>query len=286
VDERPVPPSHVFGERASPTQPVNRIIAALSPQTFSLDDAWGPTPADRDACLAQLQTMRNDGAFTPPSLEGTIVMPSNIGGAHWGGVALDPERQLAIVPVNRIVSFVQLIPLDRVDTAEARRNQDRLGDQYTRMHGTPFVMRRRFLLSPSKLPCSKPPFGSLVAIDLRTGAKRWDVTLGDLAAITKDATPRPSAPRAAGSELGAVNLGGPMITAGGVVFVAATLDHALRAFDVETGRKLWEAPLPAGGRATPMTYQVSRTGKQYIVIAAGGGEEFGNGDHLIAFALP
>ncbi|MDQ6634980.1 MAG: pyrroloquinoline quinone-dependent dehydrogenase [Gemmatimonadota bacterium] len=286
VDERPVPPSRVFGERASPTQPVNRVVAALSPQTFSLDDVWGPTPADREACLAQIRTMRNDGAFTPPSLEGTVVMPSNIGGAHWGGVALDPERQLAIVPVNRIVSFVQLIPLDRIDTAEARRNQDRLGDQYTRMHGTPFVMRRRFLLSPSKLPCSRPPFGSLVAIDLRTGATRWDVTLGDLGAMTKDATPSSSAPRAAGSELGAPNLGGPMITAGGVVFVAATLDHALRAFDVETGRKLWEAPLPAGGRATPMTYQVGRAGKQYIVIAAGGGEEFGNGDHIIAFALP
>ncbi|MFL5605953.1 MAG: PQQ-binding-like beta-propeller repeat protein, partial [Gemmatimonadaceae bacterium] len=146
VDERPVPSSSVFGERASPTQPFNRVMAALSPQTFSLDDVWGPTPADREACLAQIRPMRNDGAFTPPSLEGTLVMPSNIGGAHWGGVALDPARQLAIVPVNRLVAFVQLVPLDRLDTAEVTRNQDRLGDQYTRMHGTPFVMRRRFLL--------------------------------------------------------------------------------------------------------------------------------------------
>jgi quinoprotein glucose dehydrogenase len=286
VDERPVPSSSVFGERASPTQPFNRVIAALSPQTFSLDDVWGPTPADRDACLAQIRPMRNDGTFTPPSLEGTLVMPSNIGGAHWGGVALDPARQLAIVPVNRLVAFVQLVPLDRLDTAEVTRNQDRLGDQYTRMHGTPFVMRRRFLLGPSKLPCSRPPFGSLVAIDLRTGAKRWDVALGDLGAMSKDARSTAAPMRPAGSELGAPNLGGPMITAGGLVFVAATLDHAIRAFDIETGRKLWEAPLPAGGRATPMTYQVSRAGKQYIVIAAGGGEEFGNGDHLIAFALP
>jgi quinoprotein glucose dehydrogenase len=285
VQERATPPSRVSGEQASPTQPFNTVIPALSPQTFSLDDVWGPTPADREACLAQIRPLHNDGIFTPPSLEGTLVVPSNIGGAHWGGVAFDSSRQVAVVPVNTVVSFVQLIPLDRLDTAEVRRNADRLGDQYTRMHGTPFVMRRRILLSPSRLPCAKPPFGSLVAIDLTTGAKRWDVVLGDLGAMSKEG----AAPRTAGDarpELGALNLGGAMITAGGLVFVAATLDHAIRAFDMETGRKLWEAPLPAGGRATPMTYQVQRDGKQYLVIAAGGGEEFGSGDYLIAFALP
>jgi quinoprotein glucose dehydrogenase len=286
VEERPVPQSHVYGEHTSPTQPFNTVIPALSPQTFSLDDVWGPTPPDREACLAQIRPLRNDGTFTPPSLEGTVAMPSNIGGAHWGGLAFDPTRQIAVVPVNRLVAFVQLIPLDRLDTAEVARNESRLGDQYTRMHGTPFVMRRRLLMSPSRLPCSKPPFGSLVAIDLRTGAKRWDVALGDLGAMSKEGAVQAGAAHDARAPLGAPNLGGPMITAGGIVFVAATLDRAIRAFDIETGRKLWEAPLPAGGRATPMTYQVSRAGKQYVVIAAGGGEEFGNGDYLIAFALP
>jgi quinoprotein glucose dehydrogenase len=286
VQERATPPSRISGEQASPTQPFNTVIPALSPQTFSLDDVWGPTPADREACLAQIRPLRNDGIFTPPSLEGTLVVPSNIGGAHWGGVAFDSARQVAVVPVNTVVSFVQLIPLDRLDTADVKRNEDRLGDQYTRMHGTPFVMRRRILLSPSRLPCAKPPFGSLVAIDLTTGAKRWDVALGDLGAMSKEGAAPPRAAGEARPALGAPNLGGAMITAGGLVFVAATLDHAIRAFDVETGRKLWEAPLPAGGRATPMTYQVQRDGKQYLVIAAGGGEEFGSGDYLIAFALP
>ncbi|HEV2644391.1 MAG TPA: pyrroloquinoline quinone-dependent dehydrogenase, partial [Candidatus Elarobacter sp.] len=271
VEERPVPPSHVYGEHPSPTQPFNTLIPPLSPQSLSLDDVWGPTPADREACLAQIRPLRNEGIYTPPSLEGTIAMPSNIGGAHWGGLAFDPAREIAIVPVNRLVAFVQLIPLDHVDTADVARNESRLGDQYTRMHGTPFVMRRRMLTSPSKLPCSKPPFGSLVAIDLKTGAKLWDVPLGDLAALGRSAQGpadggRAPAPAARATELGSPNLGGPMITAGGVVFVAATLDHAIRAFDVETGRKLWEAPLPAGGRATPMTYQLTRGGKQYVVI--------------------
>jgi quinoprotein glucose dehydrogenase len=228
--------------------------------------------------------MRNEGVFTPPSFEGTLVIPSNVGGAHWGGMAFDPSRQIAVVPVNAIASMVQLIPTDRLDTADVRRNASRLGDEYTRMHGTPFVMRRRILLGPSGLPCTKPPFGALVAIDLRTGQKRWEVPLGDLSPLTRGEPARAAAANRA--PLGSVNLGGPIMTAGGVVFIAATLDRAIRAFDVETGRKLWEASLPASARATPMTYQVTSGGKQYVVICVGGGEEFGRDDQVIAFALP
>ena len=282
VEERPVPPSRIFGEHASPTQPFNTVIPPLSPQGLALADVWGPTPAERDACLAQLQGVRNDGVFTPPSLEGTVAVPSNIGGAHWGGLAFDPVRQIAIVPVNTLAAYVQLIPLDRFDTTDAMTNSDRLGDQYTRMHGTPFVMRRRLLVGPSHLPCTKPPFGSLVAIDLRSGQKRWDVPLGDLAALTPGGATQSGA---AHEPLGAPNLGGPLITAGGLVFIGATLDHALRAFDVETGRLLWQATLPAGARATPMTYQLPN-GRQVVVICVGGADEFGLGDYVIAFALP
>ncbi|MDB4900310.1 MAG: Pyrrolo-quinoline quinone beta-propeller repeat-containing protein [Gemmatimonadetes bacterium] len=286
VEERAVPPTHVLGERASPTQPFNTVLPALSPQSLPIDEVWGPTPADREACLAQIRPLRNEGIFTPPSLDGTVVMPSNVGGAHWGGLAVDPTRQVAVIPVNRLVAFVQLIPLDRLDTAEASRNSARLDDQYTRMHGTPFVMRRRMLLGPSKLPCSRPPFGSLVAIDLQRGVKLWDVPLGDVSRLAPNAASRAGGTGDTRPELGSPNLGGPMITAGGVVFVAATFDRTIRAFDVETGRKLWEASLPAGARATPMTYQLSPSGKQYLVIAAGGGEEWGKGDAVIAFALP
>jgi quinoprotein glucose dehydrogenase len=280
VAERPVPRTSLIGEHPSPTQPVNSVIPALSPQALSLDSVWGLTPADREACLAQIRPLRNEGVFTPPSLEGTLAIPSNVGGAHWGGLAYDPQRQVAVVPVNRFVSMVQLIPLDQIDTAEARRNESRLGDQYTRMHGTPYVMRRRFLKSPSSLPCSPPPWGSLVAINLTTGARAWDVALGDPATLRPDlaAVSRPK-------PLGTLNLGGPIVTAGGLVFIGASIDHVLRAFDVETGRELWHGALPGGARATPMTYQVTPEGRQFLVVAVGGSEDWGEGDYVVAFAL-
>ncbi|HVX40226.1 MAG TPA: pyrroloquinoline quinone-dependent dehydrogenase [Gemmatimonadaceae bacterium] len=278
VAERPVPASTVYGEHASPTQPFNTVIPPLSPQGMTLDDVWGPTPADREACLAQIRPLRNEGVFTPPSLEGTLAVPSNVGGAHWGGLAFDPAHQLAVVPVNRIAAMVQLIPVDKLDTLDMHSNESRLGDQYTRMHGTPYVMRRRFLFSPSKLPCTKPPFGSLVAIDLKTGAKAWEVPLGDLS-IT-----HPELSAISKTPLGAPNLGGPIVTAGGLVFVAGTMDNSLRAFDVETGKELWRGTLPAGGRATPMTYEAG--GRQYVAIAVGGGDQWGKNDAIVAFALP
>ena len=282
VEERAVPASHITGEHSSPTQPFNSVLPPLSPQGLTMDDVWGPTPAERDECLAQIKPLRNEGVFTPPSLEGTVAVPSNIGGAHWGGIAFDPVRQVAVAPVNTIAAFVQLIPVDRLDTAEVTRNSDRLGDQYTRMHGTPFVMRRRLLIGPSHLPCTKPPFGSLIAIDLRAGRKLWDVALGDMQAlITGGAATQSGLPI---KELGSPNLGGPLVTAGGLVFVGATLDHAIRAFDIESGRLVWQAALPGGARATPMSFALG--GRQYVVICVGGGDEFGMGDYVIAFALP
>lgn len=276
VEERAVPSSRMPGEQASPTQPFNTVLPPLSPQRMTADDAWGPTLAAREACRAEIAGLRNDGPFTPPSFEGTLVLPSNIGGAHWGGVAFDPARQLAIVPVNRIAAMVQLIPLDRYDRAEARRESDRLGYEYTRMRGTPYVMRRRLLISPELVPCTPPPFGALVALDLRTGTKAWEVPLGTPRGMTGDVA----------RTLGSPNLGGPIITAGGVLFIGATIDQILRAYDVETGRELWRAALPAGARATPMTYQVRPGGRQFVVVAAGGGEQFGEGDAIVAFALP
>jgi quinoprotein glucose dehydrogenase len=279
VEERPVPASTVYGERSSPTQPFNTVIPPLSPQRFTVDDAWGPTPELREACRAIVRPLRNEGAFTPPSLEGSVVMPSNVGGAHWGGVAFDASREIAVVPVNTIAARVQLIRLDQLDTAEARQNQSRLGDQYTRMHGTPYVMRRNMIETPDGILCTPPPWGALVAINLKTGAKAWDVPLGDPASLKPEL-----AARSRGA-LGPPNLGGPIVTAGGVVFVGATMDRALRAFDVETGRELWKGVLPAGARATPMTFQVRPDGKQFVIVAAGGNEDWGRGDYIVAFTI-
>jgi quinoprotein glucose dehydrogenase len=277
VEERPVPASDIAGEQASPTQPFNTVIPPLSPQRLVADSAFGFTPADRAACVAQIRPLRNDGPFTPPSLEGTLAVPGNVGGAHWGGVAFDPARQLAIVPVNTLAAMVQLIPLAQANETEMRQNESRLGDQYTRMHGTPFVMRRRFLKAPSGAPCVAPPWGSLVAIDLATGAKRWDVPLGD------PATLHPELAAVSKTPLGLPNLGGAIVTASGLTFVAATFDHYLRAFDTVTGEELWRGALPAGARATPMTYAVG--GKQYVAISVGGGDDWGRGDYVVAFAL-
>jgi quinoprotein glucose dehydrogenase len=272
VEERAVPASDVPGETASPTQPFTTLTPPLSPHHYTPEDAWGPTPEDQAACRATIAALRSEGPFTPPSLQGTLAVPSNIGGAHWGGVATDEQRGIAVVPVNRVASMVQLISAEGFSRDSMRREDAQRGltdFEYTRMHGTPYIMRRRILLGPSGLPCTKPPFGALVAVSLSTGTILWNVPLGQMG-------PSP--------DLGSPNLGGPIVTAGGLVFIGASLDHAIRAFDVETGRLLWKGALPAGARATPMTYEAG--GRQFVVIAAGGGGPFGAGDAIVAFALP
>ena len=306
VEERSVPASTVPGEVASPTQPFSAIV--LGPHRVTPADAFGADSVDRAACRAAIGRLRNAGVFTPPSLEGTLAIPSNIGGAHWGGVAFDPVRQLAVVPVNTIAAVVQLLPRATAETPGYRYED---GWEYASMRGTPYWMRRTFLISPAGVPCTPPPFGALVAVHVGTGAIAWRVPLGepgpfapnrmsdDLARPAgHDARPaRPTAfqqafgtrgpagaDSAARRALGSPNLGGAIATAGGLAFVGATLDRQLRAFDLETGRELWRGALPAGGKATPMTYAVD--GRQYVAIAAGGdGNVFGRADELVVFAL-
>jgi quinoprotein glucose dehydrogenase len=261
VEERPVPRSTIPGEVTSPTQPFTAVTPPLSPHRFTADQAFGLTPEGRAACQKMIAGLRNEGIFTPPSLEGTLAMPSNIGGAHWGGIATVEQSGIAVVPVNRVAAMVQLIPAKDFDLKAARLESNRLGDgyEYTVMEGTPYIMRRRLLIGPGRVPCTPPPFGALVAVNLRTGAHLWEAPLD---------TPA---------------LGGPIATAGRLIFMAGTLDRMIRAFDVDSGKELWKAPLPAGGRATPMTYEAG--GRQFVVIAAGGGNEFGTGDAIVAFAL-
>lgn len=278
VEERPVPPSTLRDEHASPTQPFNAVLPALSPQRLTTDSLSALPPSARDECLAQIRGLRNEGPFTPPSLEGTLMRPSNVGGAHWGGVAYDPIHHIVVVPVNTLPAMAQLIPTDQLDTALAMQNMSRLGDQYTRMHGTPYVMRRRFLRTSDGIPCSPPPWGALVALNLETGTRAWIAPLGDPASLM------PQVAAISKTPLGLPNLGGPIVTASGVVFIGASFDHFLRAFDVETGRELWRGSIPAGARATPMTYEAG--GRQYVVICVGGGDEWGKGDYVVAFALP
>lgn len=276
VEERPVPQSTVPGEESSPTQPFTAGIPPLSPHRYTAADAWGPSPEDQAACRGKMNGLRNEGVYTPPSLEGSLVVPSNVGGAHWGGVAIDPVRQLAVVPVNRIAAAVQLIPREEYLRRRNESGYRMRGSQYTDMRGTPYVMRREILFGPGGAPCTPPPFGNLVAVDLRTGAIKWDVPLG---------APLPDAP-AAMQGMGSPMLGGPIVTAGGLVFTAGTLDRRIHAIDIDTGRELWSAGLPAGGKATPMTWR-GTDGRQFVAIAAGGdGDRFGKSDRLVVFALP
>jgi quinoprotein glucose dehydrogenase len=281
IEERSVPASDIPQEEAARTQPFTMDTPPLSPHRFSVDQVWGISEADRAACRAAIQGLRNEGIFTPPSTRGTLVLPSNIGGAHWGGVAIDPVRQVAVVPVNRIAAVVQLIPRENFDITKARAEDQRLGHdyEYNMMRGTPYVMRRRILLAPSRLPCTPPPFGSLVAIDLKSGARLWETPLGSLTAlVSSEMTAKIP------QDWGSPNLGGPIVTAGGLIFIAATLDRSLHAYDIETGRELWRGELPVSGKATPMSYRLA-SGDQYVAVTAGGGGVWGTGDYVVAFRL-
>jgi quinoprotein glucose dehydrogenase len=271
VEERTVPQSDIPGEKASPTQPVPLFPPPLAPQHFSIEDAWGPMPADREACREAIGKLRNEGVFTPPSVQGTLAVPGNVGGMNWSGYAFDPQRNLLIVNTNNLISRVRLIPRDKVSS-------DSKDGEYGSQRGTPYGMLRRFLQSPSDLPCGAPPWGTLTAVDMAKGTIRWQIPLGSMRDFggTHGSVPP-----------GSISLGGPITTEGGLVFIAGTTDSLMRAFNVETGEELWRATLPAAGNATPMTYEMS--GKQYLVIAAGGHQripEESLGDSLVAFALP
>jgi quinoprotein glucose dehydrogenase len=276
VEEKPVPASDVPGEVASPTQPIPAAPPPVAPQRLTPEDAWGPTAADRDACREALRGLRNEGVFTPPSLRGSLAIPGNLGGMNWSGYAFDPARSLLVVNTNNLPFKVKLIPSAQLDEASARGES---GD-YSPQAGAPYGMFRAPLFSPSHLPCSAPPWGQLAAVDLAQGTLRWQVPLGSF----QDFAPgHPDLPP------GSPSLGGPIVTAGGLVFIAGTFDPNLRAFDVETGRELWKAPLPASGHATPMTYTLTPGGKQYVVVAAGGHAKISEeplGDTVVAFALP
>lgn len=274
IQERPVPKSDVPGETVSPTQPVPTTLPAVAPQRMTLDDVWGATPADRDACLAMIRPLRNDGMFTPPSVNGSLVMPGNLGGMNWSGYAFDRVRHLLIVNANVLPAKVRLIPRATYDDKSSFTENGEYGMQ----GGTPFGMFRRFLQAPSGLPCIRPPWGLLTAIDLDAGTIKWQVPLGTLQGFGGSTAPLPP---------GSISLGGSIVTAGGLVFIAGTIDPYLHAYDIDTGRELWKGRLPASGHATPMTYTAGD--RQYVVIAAGGHAkitEEPQSDALVAFALP
>jgi quinoprotein glucose dehydrogenase len=278
ITEKPVPPSFVAGEQAAPTQPFSSIASLVSQKPVDPADAWGVTFWDRGKCRDLLSEHRNEGIFTPPDPQGTIVSPGYIGGVNWGGIVFDEPRQRVIAAVNHLPMLVTLVP--QAELQDQMRSGNFPNSEFAKQAGTPYAMRREPLLSPWGLPCTSPPWGTLVSVDLRRNRIVWQVPLGSTAGVGPWFAPT--------RDFGMPNMGGPIATAGDLVFVGAAMDSYFRAFDIETGRELWKHRLPAGGQATPMTYRAGRDQRQFIVIAAGGHGVLNTprGDYVIAFTLP
>ncbi|MEM7411499.1 MAG: pyrroloquinoline quinone-dependent dehydrogenase [Myxococcota bacterium] len=274
VEERPVPASTLPDEQAAPTQPFPTHLEGLLPEHLGPEQAWGLFPWERNACAAQIDALDHGGLFVPPSLRGTLQSPGVAGGVNWGGVAVDPETGVAVLNVNRMPNVERVVPRDEADAVVVERPRSTLFPQ----RGTPYAHFQSVLVSDLGVPCTAPPWGTLLALELETGEVRWEVPFGS----TRGLAPFPF-----WFEWGLPSMGGPIVTASGLVFIGAAMDDALRAYDLDTGDLLWKATLPAGGQATPLTYRLAG-GRQFVVIAAGGHGTLGTtlGDSLVAFALP
>jgi quinoprotein glucose dehydrogenase len=278
VEERLVPASNVPGETAYKTQPFPVLPAPLGIQRITSSDAWGITEQDKKEAEERILQYRNEGIFTPPSYNGSLMTPGNVGGIHWGGMSFDAGQGLLITNINRLPAIIRMIPRKEIDSLN-KIQPGMLRIETGRQSGTPYIMKRDYLFKITEdgfFMQSTPPWGTLLAIDINTGLKKWEVPLG----FMMDPRKYPGA-----EKWGSINLGGAITTAGNITFVAATMDNFLRAFNTQTGELLWQFQLPASAQATPMSYQLN--GKQYIVIAAGGHGKVKTkqGDYVMAFAL-
>ncbi|WP_250510935.1 glucose/quinate/shikimate family membrane-bound PQQ-dependent dehydrogenase [Caballeronia sp. GACF4] len=274
ITETPVPQGAARGDHTAPTQAVSALN--FNPPRVREADMWGTTPFDQLWCRIKFKSLRYEGPFTPPSEQGTLVFPGNFGVFDWGGVSVDPVRQILIANPDYMAFVSKLIPREKLDAQQGeKKGSETSGIKQAR--GTPFAYEISAFLSPLGIPCQAPPWGYVAGVDLRTGGIAWQ---------HKNGTIRDSAPLPIPMPLGVPSLGGTMVTAGGVAFLTGTLDQYVRAYDVRDGHKLWEARLPAGGQATPMSY-ADASGKQYVLVTAGGHGSLGTkaGDYVIAYTL-
>jgi quinoprotein glucose dehydrogenase len=278
VEERPVPQSNIPGEYTAPTQPFPTFPQPLHPHGLRADDAWGLTFYDRDACRKKILEADNEGMFTPPALnKHSIEFPGVAGGQNWGGLAYDRNHKLLIMPQNYVVAYNELLPREQVPLVRS------FDTDYSPNLGTPYVVKHQILLSPFGVPCIAPPWGTLLAVSLETGKINWEVPFGTPRDMVAAMSWFPYFPT-----MGLPSAGGPVVTDTGLVFIGAALDNYIRAYDAVDGEELWRFRLPAGAQATPMTYRGSRSGRQFVVIAAGGHSTMRTtvGDALVAFSLP
>ena len=273
VKETPVPQGAAKGDFTAPTQPMSALN--LMPPPLRERDMWGGTPFDQMLCRIQFRSLRYEGIYTPPSEQGSLVYPGNFGVFDWGGIAVDPVRQVAFLNPNYMAFTSRLIPAEHARDEPARKSEIEGVQPNT---GAPFGAVLAPLLSPLGLPCQSPPWGYVAGLDLTTLEIAWK---------HKNGTVRDSSPLPLPLPMGVPSLGGPIVTAGGVAFLAGTLDQYLRAYDLRTGEQLWQGRLPAGGQATPMTY-TGKDGRQYVLVVAGGHGSLHTrqGDYVLAFALP
>ena len=266
VVEKPVPQiGAVSGEILSPTQPFPSKPQPLVQLGISPDDAWGLTFWDEGACRKEMEERLTGPIYTPTSLRGTVMYPSQIGGHNWGSPAIDPIRKIMVVNTNHLPLIGQLIPRSECQDDQVIYPQE----------GTPYCYTAQPLVSPLGIPCTSPPWGTLSAIDLITGDVIWTVPMGTLGSWPLSMIK------------GGVTLGGPLVTETGLIFIGASMDAVFRALDLESGDELWQADLPTTANSVPMTYRLEN-GRQYVVTAVGGHYAgfSEHGDHLVAFALP
>lgn len=275
VFEQQVPVSDVLGERLSPSQPMSSFPAFADQSAQSEADAFGLLWFDKRSCARTLKEFRSEGIFTPPTLQGSIMNPSYGGGANWGGVAVDTDRQIALVHVNQIPALVRLIPRDEL--AAVLENEDMSDWDISQQAGTPYYMARKIFLSPLGLPCTSPPWGKLVAMDLAREQILWEIPLGTIRDLAPGIVPN--------FAWGVPGMGGPLTTGSGLTVIGASAEHVVRIFATETGEELWHYDLPTSANATPMSYE--HDGEQYIVIAVGGHDALGmpRGDYIYSFKL-
>ena len=276
VEERPVPQGGVPGETLSPTQPFPTHPAPLHPMTVTPDTAFGFTPFDRWYCARQIAKYRWDGAFTPPTLSGSVGYPHTSGGMNWGGAAIDPERALLVVNQNEIAQITRLITRDEANKLDVANLH--YPNEFYPMTGTPYAALRQTLSSFLGAPCSPAPWGSLTAVDLRSGKVKWRIPFGTLERLA------PWPIYKLYKDTGAPNFGGGMATASGLYFIGASMDGYFRAYETETGKELWKTKLTYTAHAVPMTF-TGRSGAQYVVIATGGNALSVMGSELIAYRL-
>ena len=277
VEEKPVPQGKAEGERYSPTQPVSVGLPQIGAQTLHESDMWGATPFDQLECRIQFKQLRYDGMFTPPGIDTALQWPGSLGGMNWGSASVDPTTAYLFVNDMRLGLWTQLIPRAQMQPGSGGVEMGAASQT-----GTPYGSVRNRFLSALGIPCQKPPYGTLSAIDLNNGKLAWQVPVGTVQDTgplgIKMHLPIP---------IGMPTLGGSLATQSGLLFFAGTQDYYLRAFDSGSGKEIWKSRLPVGSQGSPITYVSPKTGRQYIVLTAGGARQSPDrGDYVLAYALP